>query len=191
MNINRRLNIVIEVTLDDGKVCHVYSTPISREVYKANYRLLAKALTSAYDDGLGFAMVSRVALMALRDTARASDDALPEKNRTHVASLEKNFLPEIWRLTNVSMPTETGNEELPFQTVIDKGIFNEEDLDAVQNVLCFFTAASWLHTKEERAEIYLILERSGYAATSLSFTEYLASLKTSKKDDDTGAKAKA
>lgn len=179
MKIDRKLNLVLSVTRDDGVELHVHSTPISREIYEANFLILSKAISAMYEEGLAPGICSRVALMMMRKVAAKLGDT---------DALEKMLLPEIWRLTNVLMPTERGWETVPFQTVINNKMMSDNDIAEVQNFICFFIAASWVHKKAElHAVIYPLLTASGGSTTLLTCTEYGSSLQTSKPEENTGA----
>jgi len=181
MKINRKLNLVLSVTRDDGVEVYVHSTPISREIYEANFLALSKTVSSMYEEGLAPGICSRVALLMLKEVAT-------RLNRTE--AIERTLLPEIWRLTNVIMPNEKGYETVPFQTVINNSLLNKEDISEVQNFLTFFTAASWVHKNVElETLIYPLLQSSGGQTTSSNCTEYANSLQTSKLVENTGATA--
>lgn len=181
MKIDRKLNLVLSVTRDDGVEVHVHSTPISREIYETHFLILSKAVSAMYEEGLAPGICSRVALMMMRKVADKTGDR---------EMLEKVLLPEIWRLTNVLMPTDRGWETVPFQTVINNGMMDENDIAEVQNFLCFFTAVSWVHKKAElEAVIYPLLLASGGSTSSLNCTEYSNSLRTSTQAENTGATA--
>lgn len=183
MKLDRRLNLVLTVEQNDGSMIYVHSTPISREVYEANFLLLTKTLAAMYEQGLSPAMCARVAGLMLKKTAA-------EMNQKESDALERNLMPEIRRLTNVILLSGKGWETVPYQEIVDRDILSRDDRAEVENHLCFFTAASWIHRKEELEKvIYPILNGSGYQTVSSSCTEFAASLPTSMPDANTGATA--
>ena len=178
MKIDRKLNLVLSLTRDEGVEVFVHSTPISRAIYESHFLVLSKTISAMYEEGLAPGICSRVAMMMLKKVAGKTGDT---------DSVERALLPEIWRLTNVLMPTERGWETVPFQTVINNGMLSEEDIAEVQNFLTFFTAASWVHKKAElETVIYPLLLASGGSTTSLNCTEYVSSLRTSTPEESTG-----
>lgn len=178
LKLNKRLNIVIEVTQEDESKAFVHSTPVSRQIYDAHALLFGKTVSVMYGEGLSPGMCARMAHTILRTQAEELG-VLP--------AVERTLLPEIVRLTNVYMPSAAGYEMIPFVEVLSRKLLSEDDAAEVQNLLAFFTLASWVHTKEELGEgIYPILQRSGVQTTSLGFTEYRNSLPTATRPANTG-----
>lgn len=177
MELNKRLNLVIEVERADGITVFVHHTPIDRTIYEANYFVLLQTLTSMYSAGLREGAVMRVGMLHLMKTA---------EDMGILPTVEKKLLPEFWRLTNVVMPGERGWTTLPFEIAIKD--FDDDDISEVKNMICFFTAASWVHPKKERIALYEILKRSGLQIVSLNSTDFASSLTTSTVAENTGAK---
>lgn len=194
--IDKRLNIVLTVEDPSGKVlAHIHSTPISREIYEANFLLLFKTVQGLYAEGLSYVACCRIGMLMLRKVAADMDKALPKgAPPVHLPSVEANFLPEVWRLTNVRMPGDAGWQTFPMQHVIDKGLLDADDIAEVQNYLVFFTAACWVHPRadlsrqdEDQPGLYQIWRASGAQLTSQKFTDWVASSPTSKPPENTGA----
>ena len=178
--INRRLNIVVEVTGANGQPIFVHSMPVAYEVFESNYLLFTKTVSSLYSEGLAPGASSRIAMLHMKKQAEEiGTDANPLFN-------------EIWRLTNVLVPSERGWDTVPFEEAVKAGEIDEEDAREVKNILCFFTAASWVHSPEElQRTLYPILQRSGLQITSSDITEFKNSLPMSKPVASSGEKATA
>jgi hypothetical protein len=184
--INRRLNIVDEVTTDDGTTIYVYSQPVRREIWEQHYLLMTKGLASIYEGNLPPTMGARIALRMLRTTADSMGPDVREQ-------LDTLLLPEIWRLTTVLIPDKEqgGWATLPFEKSIKDGYIDEDDAEVIRNQLAFFTCASWVHTRGELKEmIYPMMTVAlGAQIVSLTSTEFLNSLPTATPAANTGATA--
>jgi hypothetical protein len=183
--INRRLNIVDEVTNGDITV-YVHSTPIRREIYDQHYLLLTITINRMYEKNITPAMGARIAMRLMRDVATEMGDGEREK-------LDSQLFPEIWRLTNVLVPDPErgGWTMLPFEKAIKDGFIDEDDADVVRNHLAFFTAASWVHTRKELNEmIYPMMTAAlGSQIVSSTCTDFQHSLPTSTPAASIGATA--
>jgi len=188
LKIDKRLNIVLEVQRDNEPSIYVHSVPIGKEVYEANYRLITKTAVEMYGDGLAPGACARVCSMAMRATAKTMDaNGSGDAFRRSAESL----LQEVWRLTNVLMPGLRGWETVPFHEVMQNNTLDEEQLMEVQNILAYFTVASWFHRESERKDIYEILKNYGVQIVSLNVTEYSSSLPISTRPVTTGVTAPA
>lgn len=180
MKIDKRLNLVIEVEREDGGVMHVHHMPVSREVFEQNFELLSRSILSLYAQEMTPAACSRMVYYKIKQLA----EEVPAFKTRGTA-----LLLEIWRLTNVLVPTDRGFETLPFDMVMkDRSIMSEDDVAEVQNYICFFTAASWVHNREETKGMYEVLTEHGARITSSDVTAYASSLATSKPPENTGGK---
>lgn len=204
MRIDRKLNLVIPlydaevVRMDektgkpligaDGKAVtflpvrmHVHSTPISREVFEANFLLISKTFAAIYNGGLGFTVGPRVAALQLAKTA--ADSGEPESALA--------LMNEVRRLSNVIAPGPQGWTAVPLQTVLDEKLIDGDERSEVENAIVFFTVASAVHRKTEIASV---LEGAcqlwGGRTESLNSTEFAASLPTSMPAATTGETAK-
>jgi hypothetical protein len=115
-----------------------------------------------------------------------------EKDKDRWGMVGSTLFAEIWRLTNVRIPTERGYDMVPFYDLMKgHGQFTVEDIEEVQNFLCFFTAASWVHggnRKGREAFQSLLTDGFGVQTTALSATEWMSSITTLKPDDNIGEK---
>lgn len=182
MQIDKRLNITMEVEDGDGNSLHVHHAPIMQNIFEQHALFIGKAMNIMYEEGLHPAMCTRIAYITMRDLSRAD----------RFKNIENTLFAEMWRLTNVLMPVKgRGWETVPFYELINNRGMDPRDIMEVQNFICFFTAAYWLHGKKEREDMFVILANSGVQTTSLDVTDYRSSLPTLTQDANTGATATA
>jgi hypothetical protein len=180
ISINRKLNLVLPIELDEHRKIYFHSTPISVEVFDANFWLLTQTLSSLYAHGVGPSMSPRIALRALRDTAKDIDQ------NTDVSI---NLINEIYRLTNVIMPASNGGPwtSVPYFEVKSKKLVDDQILSEAENAIVYFIVASALHLRSELEMAFQGLVGIWKAeTTSLSPMEYIHSLPTSTPTVNTG-----
>lgn len=193
MKIDKRMNLVLEVDRGDAPTVYVHHTPISHAAYRQHFDFLAKAMAVMYGDGFAMPSCTRIAYFTMLKMIEGEREAAASQPRPASAApmpgrydhIEQTLFAEMWRLTNIIVPGERGLETVPFYEAAK--VLDEEDMDEVRNYLCFFTAASHVHSKRERAGMYEVLEASGAVITSLDCTEYSRSLQTSTQAASTGA----
>lgn len=188
LKLDKRLNIALEVPRENEPSLFIHSVPIGKEVYEANYRLITRTAITMYGDGMAPGACARVAMLALRDTAKEMDGNGPGDQYRRSA---ESLLQEIWRLTNVLMPGLKGWETVPFHEIKTNNVLLEEQITEVENILAYFTVLSWFHRESERKDIYEMLKTFGAQIVSLNVTEYSSSLPISTRGVTTGATAQA
>ena len=189
MQIDRALNLVIPIERD-GAALYVHSKPISSQVYDTYWRVLARTFADINAQGLG-AMGPRIAAKMLREVADEMgiwrDD--PATKRVGV---ERGLMAEIHRLTNVLVAGNRGWDMVPVDDALKDGHIDEEDLGEVDGILVFFTAASHLFRRANRAEMLQgSLGLWGAQIESSDCTEFLKSLTISTDAGSTGGNAAA
>lgn len=173
MKLNKRLNLVIPVTLDDGQVVHVHSTPVSPEFFAQHYLLIGKVFSALFTEGLGPIGGPRVAAHLMRD--RGGEQA-------------SQVMAEIRRLSNVV----SGSNVISLQEAVDKGIIDPTDLDTLENMIVFFTVVSAMMKPTILAEmIQSLCDLWASQSTSLNSTEWGNSSPTSTVAESSGAKVAA
>jgi hypothetical protein len=187
MKIDRRLNLVLNITSDDDSVIWVHHTPIRREIFETHFLLLTKTVAAMYEQGLPPPMAARITLLMMRKTAK-------DMGLLYETQLEQGLLPEIWRMTNCLVQGLGQNPKgwlmVPFEKVLADKMISEDDASEVRNQVCFFTGASWVHRQSERDQmIYPMLIGSGSQTTSLTPMDWINSLPTSTPSESTGEKA--
>ena len=182
MKINRRLNLAFTVEREDGSIIHVHHVPISEEIFDANWRVLTKAVTSMYSDVYMPLVAARIGYRMIRDVATFM--------KMDMDALELGFFSHVWRLTTLILPERP--DPVPLDVAFASNLLDSEELSEVRNCICFFTAASWVHPRNELAGMYQLLagenNTSGKLTGSWSVMEYAISLRTSKPAENTGAK---
>jgi hypothetical protein len=182
VKLNRKLDLVMNVESEDGKTIYVHSTPISREVFEDNFLSISRAFTAVYTNGLGPVTGPRVAALLLKQEAQT----LGIWERT-----QQSLMAEIYRLTNVIVPSDNGWESIPFDVAKKRGILSDDKASEVENCIVYFTCASSIHLK---AELTVAMEGLstlwGAQTTSLNATEYTRSLQTLTRAESTGEKTK-
>lgn len=189
MKIDRRLNLVIPIEDEDGKLCFAHSTPISAETFDVYFREISKTFSQLYADGLGMLGGPRVADKMLREIAKEmgtwADD--PAKKRIGV---ERGLMAEIRRLTNILAPGEKGWELTQLDLAVKDEIISPADAQEIEAAACFFTVCSASHRRATLKDLVDVpLQLLGAQSTYSSCTEFRSSLPTLTADENSGAAA--
>ncbi|WP_244116435.1 hypothetical protein [Burkholderia gladioli] len=188
MQINEAMNLVVPIVSDESGVrVWGYHTPISRQVFEANYRVLAATKAALASQGSYYLMDAgpRVAALTLRDEGARQAEARGGKDEATPA-----LLAEIHRLTMVLVPTAAGWDLQPVESAIASGKMDAEDWSEAESGIVFFTCICALASKADRKN-----HASGTASllkgsiTSLSPTEFAASLPKSTPGEASALKA--
>lgn len=182
MIIDKKLNLVLDIERADGSILKVHHVPISRDLYKAHYLFISKALFGLYSEGFTPPQCTRLCHNAMLDLMVRQPDKFKD--------VDKTLLAEVWRLTNMAVPTDKGWQQIPFYEAMEGNYISEDDAEEVKNYVCFFTSASMVHGRGELEALYEMVMQSGVQTTSLDFTELMHSLRTSTSDANTGASEK-
>ena len=179
MHIDRKLNLVIPVERDTGKV-YVHSTPISREAFDRYFMVLATAYAEIVGGPLR-AVGNRVAMKMVKKVA-ADMDILQD--------VEGGVIAEIRRLSNVVQPGAAGWETVPFQDALSRKLFDPEEAEEIENNIGFFMLLSHMTPRASRAAMLDGLAKAwGVQISSSDCTVLAASLATSTVTASTGPKA--
>jgi hypothetical protein len=184
VNIDRRLNLVQTFETNAGTV-HVHSTPISHEVWRDYFLILSKTYSQIFAQGLGIAAGPQTAGMLLEKLARA-DNVWDGPN-----GVESGLMAEIRRLTNVIIPGPKGWDTIPYETALQRGIFDGESIDGIEGAIVFFICASaLLRGSRERQRLTILLSglelQLAARSTSLDCMAWAASLPTSMPAENIG-----
>ena len=126
-----------------------YHTPISREVFEANYRVIAGTYKTLFEKGSGFAVATApiIGTLALRDVARA--DAI-----ANGLALEGDpstpLLAELKRLTMVIAPGAQGYDTVPVDVALTRNIIDADEWKETEASIVFFTCGSWMATRKSK-----------------------------------------
>lgn len=184
MKINDQLHLVVPV-LEGPPSISAFHTPISREVFEANYRILAATKAALAAKGPHYQAMSgpQIARLVLLDEGRR--EALEQGDEEGDAGASAT-LNEIKRLTMILAPGDNGWERLPVDAAMARGLLDDEDWDEALSQLVFFTCHYWLAKKSEReAVMEATANLLAASLTPSSVTAYCASLPTSTESDST------
>ena len=152
MKLNEALNLVLPV----GE-CQAYHTPISREVFEANYRILAATKAQLSSKGIYYQMDAgpRIAGLTLRDEGKkdAEDRGRVDDKGQPLDELTPALLGEIKRLTVILCPSPSGFDLKPVDQAIQGGHIDLDDWREAESAIVFFTCLCSLAPKASRAEI--------------------------------------
>lgn len=182
MKINDDLKIVIPLrTGDNGVEIYAYHSPISREVFEVNYRILAATKAELASKGIHYQMDSgpRIAALVLMDEARkdAFNNGYVDEKGNGIDDNARALREEIKRLTTVLVATNDGWTQSPINAAINAEKIDEEEWREVESAIVFFTCHYALAKKADRksiGEATASLLRG--SSTSLACSEFLASL---------------
>ena len=171
VTISRKLNLVLPPVETSDGLMYIHSTPVSRAVFEACFRPMARAMTSIISEGIGPVTGPSVAKMILLSEA----DQLGEGDR-----VRGTLISEIKRLTNVALAGK--NEMIPYAVACQKGLLDEDQQSEVENILVYFTLVSWIRLPDGLSSgmgMEGLKQLWRAQTTSLDVTAFLASLQTS------------
>ena len=173
VKINEKLNLVVEIENNNGETLYIHSTPIMKETFKKYYLILTKTFNQFYSNEIGIFGAPRVAAMVIEEKAKA--DGIWDG----VDGVKNGLISEIHRLTNVVAPTSEGWGIIPLDIAYNQKLINEDDIDLIENFLCFFTVVSTLHLpKELRPIMNIVSTMWGPRVEPLNVTEFKNGLQT-------------
>lgn len=182
-------DVTEDVTEDVVRV-HAFHTPISREVFEINYRILASTKAALGGKGAHYwrTAAPRIAAMALEDEGRK--DAIARGSFDEHGNVTddetKAFLVEIKRLTVLLCAGPTGWETLPVDAAIAAGKIDSEDWEEVASSITFFTCHYAMALKADReATAKVMASLLDASLTSSSPMEFVASLPSSTQAEPT------
>jgi hypothetical protein len=197
MKIDEKRHLVLPVVTDrvttkqDGKDVteevvriYAYHSPISREVFEANYRILAATKSALAAKGSHYLMSSgpRIAALTLKDEGRkdAVDRGLFDEDGNPQDEGTPALFAEIKRLTTILCPGPNGWDLLPVDTAISAGKIDSEDWEEVASSIVFFCCHYAMARKADRETVARgTASLLGSSITSSNPTEFVASLPTS------------
>jgi hypothetical protein len=183
MKINKALNLVVAVQTEEQGMLYVHSTPISREVFEANFMLISKTFAALYSEGLNVVAGPRVAMLMLRKVAE--DLGIWEIEGTPGPA--QSLVDEIRRLSNVIMPGPEGWVTMPLASAVARDLLHPDDVSEIEGMIAFFTCASAMHRK---SQVQPILDQACQLWSSLlsllNATEFANSLPISIEGESSG-----
>lgn len=177
--ISTDLRLVVPVRHDanGNPTLHAYHTPISREIYEANFRLLRDTKVALLGDSARAAFAARGdAALYLRDAGASLARARGDEGDAGAMAL----IADLKRLTVVLSPTPSGWDLLPVDTAISSNAIDADDWSDAENAIVFFTAWMAGTPKRERPTVAnLGASLAGGLSTSSEPTEWRVSSPTS------------
>ncbi|HGJ5860622.1 MAG TPA: hypothetical protein ACHBX6_13225 [Arsenophonus nasoniae] len=179
MKINRKLNLVVPVDLNDETSGFIHSTSISKEIFQKHVLILAKTYSFIFSENLNAISGPRVAYFLLKQIAESQGEWEGKDG------VENTLINEIIRLSNLVYPKEKkGYDTMPLEVAIEKELI---DIDEAINELVFFTCFSVIN---KPAQLAIWMERLNLlwncASTPLNVMEWITSIKTSNVTANTG-----
>lgn len=187
MKITDDLKIVLPIRSDEkGPLIYAYSIPLSKEVFEANYRVLAATKSELASKGIHYQMDAgpRIASLVLSDEAKK--DAIDfDEDGSPKDTIANALLAEIRRLTTVLTPSDSGWDMVPVDTAIKSGFIEREEWDEVESALVFFMCHYSMARRTERvamADALASLLKG--SITSLALSAFVNSLQKLTGEDD-------
>jgi len=185
LQLTETLNLAVPMISDDhGTRIWAYHTPIPKEVFEANYRVLCATQAALASKGAHYQVGAgpRIASLALRDEGLrdAEERGYLDSGGSAVDRHTQALLAEIKRLTLVLVPTNNGWENMPVNAAIAEHKIDEEDWSEAESLIVFFTchyAMSKKASKEKTAKATASV--IGASITSLLPMDFAASLPSS------------
>ncbi|MHB2215769.1 hypothetical protein ACX64P_20225 [Raoultella ornithinolytica] len=177
MKIDKKLNLVTNITRDDGSIVYLHVTPFPYEVVEENCILLGNLFTKFISQvgGLGAA---RVAAMMLRQSLKAEIDSGRQAGPT--------LVDEIQRLTVVIHNDGGQWKTVPLEVAFKQGIIDPDEYREVEGEVVFFMVSSAIQKASLIAPtVGTVIKMYDGQLTSSSVTAYRDSLQTSKPVTDT------
>ena len=194
MRIDKRLHLVIPIYQDEegGEIiAHVHSTPIAEEIVDRYFMVLGQTYSAIFSQGLGLAAGPPHAMRVLKAIAmergKWHDDP-----KTGEAGVENGLVAEMKRLTMVDALIDGKWQDMPLEVAVARGVLSADDRIEVENAIAFFTAASATLGRAQRAGMLrAAAELWGAEISSLNFTAWRASSRTSTATASSGEKSPA
>lgn len=180
VKIDKKLNLVTNITREDGSIVYLHVTPFPYEVVEEHCLLLGNLFTNFISQvgGLGAA---RVAAMMLRKKLKREQE-LNADNGQH----GPNIVDEIQRLTSVVWNDGGTWKTTSFDAAMKQGIISPDEYREVEGEVVFFMVSSAIQKPELiKPTVGSVLGMFGGQLTLSTATEWRGSLLTSKTDTDT------
>lgn len=173
-----RLVLPLRSDADGNVLVWGYHTPISTEVFRANYRTLAATKAAIFGEGVRYAfdVGAQIAALRLRDEGKRDAEQRGEAGDSGVQKLMEEFQ----RLTMAAVPGASGWETVPVNVAFQRNLIDQDDWMEVESAIVFFSCAWFLTPRHGRSRSADILASQARGSmTRLSLMEWAASLPTS------------
>ncbi|HBY6943307.1 TPA: hypothetical protein MI542_09310 [Klebsiella pneumoniae] len=177
MKIDKKLNLVTNITRDDGSTVYLHVTPFPYEVVEEHCVLLGNLFTN-FVTQVGPLGSARVAAMMLRSRLKkAQAEGLPDG---------PTIVDEIQRLTVVIHNVGGQWNTTPLEVAFKQGIIDPDEYREVEGEVVFFMVSSAIQKANLIAPtVGTVIKMYDGQLTSSSVTAFRDSLQTSKPDTDT------
>ena len=180
VKIDKKLNLVTNITRDDGSIVYLHVTPFPYEVVEEHCLLLGNLFTNFISQvgGLGAA---RVAAMMLRKKLQREQELRDEANQQ-----APTIVDEIQRLTSVVWNDGGTWKTTSFDAAMKQGIISPDEYREVEGEVVFFMVSSAIQKAHLIAPtVGSVIGMFGGQLVSLSVTAFRDSLQTSNPPTDT------
>jgi hypothetical protein len=186
MDINSQLQLVFPARLgeDGAPLVWVYHTPISAEIFRANYRIIAAAKAELFK---GPDLKSRIQYAAENGPVIGKNvllDAAAKDAEEHDSSdMGPALIEQIAGLTSVLSPGPGGFTTVPLLEAVGK-LITPDEADEVESTIVFFTCGYALSRARGKSWIANVMARTMMGSTtSLGCSAFAASLRQSTSDE--------
>ncbi len=180
VKIDKKLNLVTNITREDGSIVYLHVTPFPYEVVEEHCLLLGNLFTNFISQvgGLGAA---RVAAMMLRKKLKREQE-LNADNGQH----GPDIVDEIQRLTSVVWYDGGTWKTTSFDAAMKQGIISPDEYREVEGEVVFFMVSSAIQKAQLIAPtVGSVIGMFGGQLVSLNVTAFRDSLLTSNPPTDT------
>lgn len=183
VKIDKKLNLVTNITREDGSIVYLHVTPFPYEVVEEHCLLLGNLFTNFISQvgGLGAA---RVAAMMLRKKLQREQELRYEANQQ--AQQAPTIVDEIQRLTSVVWNDGGAWKTTSFDAAMKQGIISPDEYREVEGEVVFFMVSSAIQKRELISPtVGAVIGMFGGQLVSSSVTAFRDSLLTSNPPTDT------
>lgn len=183
VKIDKKLNLVTNITREDGSIVYLHVTPFPYEVVEEHCLLLGNLFTNFISQvgGLGAA---RVAAMMLRKKLKREQDLSAEQGQQ--GQHGPTIVDEIQRLTSVIWNDGGAWKTTSFDAAMKQGIISPDEYREVEGEVVFFMVSSAIQKAQLIAPtVGSVIGMYGGRLESLSVTAFRDSLQTSNPPGDT------
>lgn len=186
VKIDKKLNLVTNITREDGSIVYLHVTPFPYEVVEEHCLLLGNLFTNFISQvgGLGAA---RVAAMMLRKKLQREQELRDEANQqAQQAQQAPTIVDEIQRLTSVVWNEGGTWKTASFEVAMKQGIISPDEYREVEGEVVFFMVTSAIQKAHLIAPtVGSVIGMFGGQLVSLNVTAFRDSLLTSNPPTDT------
>lgn len=186
MKIDKKLNLVTNITREDGSIVYLHVTPFPYEVVEEYCVLLGNLFTN-FITQVGPLGSARVAAMMLKKRLKQEQEALLEDGKS-LSDLPKSLtlVDEIQRLTVVIHNVGGQWKTTPLEVAFNQGIIDPDEYREVEGEVVFFMVSSAIQKANLIAPtVGTVIKMYDGQLTSSSVTAFRDSLQTSKQVTDT------